>query len=109
MSAATAAARRPATFAGREHFGQGLRAAGPPSTAMKPYPLSPFNHFTVPCAILTFLVVDAAPAMAGGPHSPRLPLASLSRNARGVVDRATGRLPGDWNFPARPASAAGAN
>src|SRR6266567_2007901 len=27
----------------------------------------------------------------------------------GGVDRATGRLPGGWNFPARPASAAGAN
>ena len=28
MSASTASARRPATVAGREHFGQGLRAAG---------------------------------------------------------------------------------
>ena len=28
MGAATAAARRSATVAGREHFGQGLRAAG---------------------------------------------------------------------------------
>src|SRR5688500_1455177 len=25
--------------------------SGPPSTAMNPYPFSPLNHFTVPCAM----------------------------------------------------------
>jgi hypothetical protein len=34
------------------------------------WPLSPLNHFTVPCAILTFLVVHAAPRHLWGPRSP---------------------------------------
>jgi hypothetical protein len=66
------------------------------------------NHFTVPCAILTFLVVDAAPAMARGPRAT-IAFGQPVTERAGGVDRAAGQLPGGWNFPARPATAAGAN
>jgi len=43
--------------------------------------LSPLNHFTVPCAILTFFVLDTAPAPGTGTQRLTIAWASLSRNA----------------------------
>src|SRR4029077_306004 len=50
---------------------------------MKPYPLSPLNHFTVPCAILTSWLCMPRPAMAGAALAT-FGSASLSRNAPGT-------------------------
>jgi hypothetical protein len=80
----------------------------PPSTAMKQEPLSPLNHFTVPCAILTFLVADAAPAMAGvrTRHDCLWPACHRTRGGCRPCDLPAARR---LELPARPASAAGAN
>src|SRR6266567_1550409 len=205
MSAATAAARRPATVAGREHFGQGLRAAGATSPSMtrsvcttddqqahlvtyrsaarrclQPFALRaaicpgagvvhadasaddpdvvclgpllalrdveldllPFLQAAVAAtrdradvhehvrAALdrdeTVALVAVEPLHSALRHLDLLGCGCGTRYGRGSalapiafgqpvteraggVDRATGRLPGGWNFPARPASAAGAN